>query len=222
MPISNIDTFEHDIREEIKNKEASVGDIASASGVVSNEVSQNKTAAGTSKVLIAFVVVMVVIITGAFGYLGYVYMIEKPKTQAEAAKIIDAETQKQNTEALIAQKLNTLSPTLSTGVTHFTSKVDVTPNGTTLTLSDYTSTFAFMLQNETQIAKEILAEELKKYENSTTTPSLVFSDDTKSNQNMRTLTVGSSTLVYAFIGDQYLVIANGSENILQIRSSIIK
>ena len=222
MPLSNIDTFEHDIREEIKNKEASVGDIASASGVVSNTVGQDKTTTGTSKALIAFIVVMIIVITGAFGYLGYVYMVEKPKTQEEAAKIIEEEAQKQNTEALIAQKLNTLSPTLSQGVTRFTSKVDVTPNGTTLTLSDYTSTFAFMLQNETQIAKEILAEELKKYENSTTTPSLVFTDDTKSNQNMRTLTIGSSTLVYAFVADQYLIIANGSENILQIRSSIIK
>jgi len=39
---------------------------------------------------------------------------------------------------------------------------------------------------------------------------------------MRGLTINSSTLVYAFINDEYLVFASSTDGILQMRGTIIK
>ena len=55
----------------------------------------------------------------------------------------------------------------------------------------------------------------------TFTPSpFVFTDITVSNQNMRIATSASSTVVYAFIGTQKLLIASSIEELLSLRSSL--
>jgi hypothetical protein len=100
--------------------------------------------------------------------------------------------------------------------------MDTTQLGSVLTLTSYSPVFAFMIKNESTIASEVMADEIKKFENSTTTPNLTFVDQTISNQNMRVLTVGSSTFVYAFFGEGYMAISNNTENILQMRGAIIK
>lgn len=217
MAIPSIDTFEHDIREEIKNREASVGDIASASGDIGN--SSPKT---SSKVLIILAVMMLLFILSGFGYLSYVYVVQKPATKEQSAQILDQQSKDANTEKIISDKLNSISPSLSAGVSHFTSKIDTTPLGSVLTLNDYASVFAFMIKNEPEIAKEVFASEIEKYATGTSTPDLTFKDETESNQNMRVLTVASSTFVYAFFGEGYLAISNSIENILQMRGAIIK
>ena len=222
MAIPNIDTFEHDIREEIKNREASVGDIASASGNVGNVSSNTSRTSNSSKALLIFAGIMLLFIVSGFGYLGYVYIVQKPATKEKAAQILDQQSKDANTEKIISEKLNKISPIISSGVSHFTSKIDTTPLGSVLTLNNYASVFAFMIKNEPAIAGEVMASEIKKYENSTTTPDLSFVDQTKSNQNMRVLNVGSSTFVYAFFGEGYLAISNSVENILQMRGAIIK
>lgn len=222
MAIPNIDTFEHDIREEIKNREASVGDIASASGSVGNTSPSVSSTSNSSKALLIFAGVMLLFILSGFGYLGYVYMVQKPATKEQAAQILDQKTKDANTEKIISEKLNKISPTLSVGIAHFTSQIDTTPLGSVLTLNNYSSVFAFIIKNEPAIAKDVFAEEIGTYAFGTTTPDLTFSDVTKSNQNMRTLTVGSSTFVYAFFGEGYLAISNSVENILQMRGAIIK
>ena len=222
MTTPNINTFENDIKEEIKHKEATIGDIASAGGQVSNNPTLNGGNTGNHPVLIIFLILLAVIILSLFGYLGYVYMKGQPTTKEEVVEIIDAETARANTEAIISEKLNKISPTLALGMLRLTTKIEDNPNGTILSINDYTSSFAFMLNNETNIAKEVFSEELKAYENSTTTPEIVFTDETKSNQNMRIATVASSTFVYAFVGDEHLVFAKTPEEVLQIRGLIIK
>ncbi len=222
MTISNIDTFEHDIREEIKNKEASIGDIASAGGVVGNTSNSAGVRTNSSRILIILVSMMTLFILAGFGYLGYVYLTGKPSSKEKSAQVIDDQTNRENTKNIISDKLNKISPALSVGIAHFISKVEETPNGTILTLNSYSSVFAFMIKNETTIGSEILTNEIAKYDYGTTTPDLNFSDITKSNQNMRTLSVGSSTIVYAFFREEYLVLASSVESILQIRGAIIK
>lgn len=220
MTVPNIDTFEHDIREEIKNREASVGDIASASGVIKNNPEDSKTS--KEKILIITFSLMGVIIFTGFSYLAYVYMVSKPTTKQESAQIINNQIANQNTEKIISDKLNKISPTLSSGISHFTTRVEQNPYGIIIELNDYSPVFAFMIKNENQIAKDILSEDISKNTNATNTPNIKFSDETKSNQNMRVLTVGSSTLVYAFLNEKYLAVANSVENILQLRGAIIK
>ncbi len=224
MAIPNIDTFEQDIREEIRHKEASVTNIASAGGNVGNNpVPVNSFSnPNSSKRFLVFGGIIFIVIFGSFSYLGYLYLNQQPITQKDATQLVDAQTKSENTPELISQKLNNFSPILSENISRFTTKVDANTYGTVITTNDYASTFAFMIKNESEIAKEVLAGELKNYENSTTTPDLTFTDVTKSNQNMRELTVGSSTLVYAFINDQYLVFSSSADNILKIRGAIIK
>ncbi|MEI6811002.1 MAG: hypothetical protein WCK60_03085 [Candidatus Nomurabacteria bacterium] len=225
MAIPNIDTFEQDIRDEIKHKEATVGDIASASGSVSNSSSKNNYSSPNQKSSRSFYIsasIIFVLVLGGFSYLYYLYTNQQPTAKEAVPSIINNQTNIENTTEMISKKLSNFSPTLSVGISRFTSKVENTPYGITLSINNYGSTFAFMIKNETEIAKEVLAVELKNYENSTTTPDLTFTDVTKSNQNMREVTVGSSTLVYAFINDQYLAFASSTENILKMRGTIIK
>lgn len=222
MAIPNIDTFEHDIREEIKNREASVGDIASASGSVGNTIPNISPTSNSSKELLIFAGIMLLFILSGFGYLSYVYIVEKPVTKEQAALILEKKEKDANTEKIISEKLNKISPSLSAGVSHFTSKIDTTPLGSVLTINDYTAVFAFMIKNEPKVAGDVFASEIGEYAFSTSTPDLTFKDETKSNQNMRVLIVSSSTFVYAFFGEDYLAISNSVENILQMRGAIIK
>ncbi len=222
MPVPNIDTFEHDIREEIKHREASVGDIASASGSLGNTPTQSQTGSGASRIPMIIGGLMLVFILAGFGYLGYVYMIEKPASKEKAAEIVEEQIKNENTEKIITDKLRNISPTFAVGVAHYTSRVDTSALGSVLTLDNYASVFAFMIKNEPDLAKEIMASEIGKYAFSTTTPDLSFMDVTRSNQNMRVLTVGSSTFVYAFFGEKYLAVAKSPEDILQIRGALIK
>lgn len=225
MAIPNVDTFEQDIRDEIKHKEASITDIASASGEVrNNPVPINSFSnPNSSRRFFIFASIILLLLVGGFSYLGYLYINQqKPITKDAGTQLINTQTNNANTPEIISQKLNDYSPTLATGIAHYTTKVENNPAGLLLTINDYNSVFAFMIKNETDVAKDVLANELKNYENSTTTPDLTFIDDTKSNQNMREVTVGSSTLVYAFIGDQYLAFASSTDKILQMRGTIIK
>lgn len=225
MAIPNIDTFEQDIREEIKNKEATVGDIASAGGEIGNSLSKNNSFSPNQKSSRRFyisAIIIFILIVGGFSYLGYLYIKQQPTKKEDVIKIVDTQINLENTPEIISKKLNDFSPSLSVGVSRFTTKVDNTPYGIILSLNSYEPVFAFMIKSETEIAKDVLALELKDFENSTTTPDLTFIDNTKSNQNMREVTIGSTTLVYAFINDQYLTFASSTEGILKMRGTIIK
>lgn len=223
MAIPNIDTFEQDIRNEIKQKEATIGDIASASGEIGNSTPRGSFSnQNSSSRFFIFGGIIFVLIFGGFSYLGYLYIKQQPTSKQAASDLINKQKSLENTPEAISQKINNFSPVLGTGISRFTTKVDETPYGIIFSINNYDYTFAFMIKMETEVAKWVLSNELKSYENSTTTPNLTFTDDTKSNQNMRSVTVGSSTLVYAFINDQYLAFASSTDNILKLRGTIIK
>lgn len=228
MAIPNIDTFEQDIREEIKHKEATIGDIASASGEIGNmpsnvgtfSNSKNSTDNNSSRGFYISTIIISILVISVLSYLGYLYTVQQSATKIN--KVTDNQNNSIDTPEIITKKLNDFAPSLSEGISRFTTKVETAPYGTIISINDYDSVFAFMIKSETDIAKEVLANELKNYENSTTTPDLTFIDNTKSNQNMREVIVGSTTLVYAFISDQYLVFASSTESIIKIRGNIIR
>ena len=69
----------------------------------------------------------------------------------------------------------------------------------------------------TQISSPvILAQPVKPVEE------ISFSDITIDNQNMRVWNEGGKSVVYAFIGNSYLVIANTKEDLLALKSAILK
>lgn len=220
MAIPNIDTFEHDIKEEIKKKEATVGDIASASGDIGNTPLKNGVENSNSRIFFILGGTLIGVgIVVAFSYLGYVYVTSRPTTQEQAATIVATQEDENNTEEKIKSRLISYTPSLA-DIAHYVSKVDQNQQGVTLTLKDYTAVFAFMLQNETLIAENVLGKENVQPVDSTSTPR--FEDITKSNQNMRVIEIGQDSFVYAFIGDQYLVFATSPENVLQLRGLLIK
>ncbi len=61
MSIPNVDTFEHDISEEIKVKEATITDIASAGGDVSNSPTPH---ANTSRLLLILGGIFILVVIG--------------------------------------------------------------------------------------------------------------------------------------------------------------
>lgn len=220
MPVPNIDTFENDIREEIKNKEASVGDIASASGTVANTPIPSAEDKKMSRLLIAFLIVAGLGITAGFSYLAYVYVDSTPTSKEESDELMRIETKNQNTEKRVEQKLSAIAPSLAP-ISRFVSEVSSADYGTTLHLTEYSQVFAFMLRTEQIFAREIFIQEFANH-TGTSTLEIFIEDVTKSNQNMRVIRVASSTLVYAFFGEEYLAFASSTDNILRMRGAIIK
>lgn len=214
MTVPNIDTFEHDISEELKNKEASIGDIASASGTIGNTQSSTNTTDHVeldSKKVVLFVTVCLVILLGLVG--GYLYFFKKTSVPTQTPTVQQT-TVPANTEN-VQDELNAVSPYLSQGIIAQTSHVERTPFGTAITIRDYRTVFGYMIAHEKDVAIDMLA---GTYEVGSTTPTFDFIDVTESNQNMRMTQAGSSTLYYAFVDEQHLVFATTSANIIALRN----
>lgn len=213
MTVPNIDTFEHDIAEEIKKKEASMGDIASASGTLEN-IPASTLSTGLTKGKILLVGLAIVFLCASISGATYFFYYQErvPRTTPTAPVVV--------TPKNITEELTALSPTLARGTLPLVTQIESTPFGTLLTVTGYSTLFIFMIENEETIAKEMLAGTYSL--DASTTPSFVFTDVTESNQNMRKLTIGSSTLVYAFIDENHLVFASSTQNVVTLRNVILK
>lgn len=208
MSIPNVDTFEHDIADEIKNKEASISDIASASGDIG---SGQKTREGTNLFFILggiFIFAVIAVLSGV------IYFATRP---ASVVSPLASSTPITSTSLLFS-----LSPTLSDGISSSVSDVKKTPYGYEIMLSSYTSAFAYMLKNENEYADEIALSLGVPRDTSTTTEPFAFIDTTINNQNMRIGTSGSSTIVYAFVNAKALIIATSTQGILLQESDILQ
>ena len=211
MAIPNIDTFEYDIADEIKHKEASMGDIASASGDIGNETPPSPSP--IVPIIIGMILLSFIAIASFFGY-QYFYEEKIPVIQNnssdEAKRINDASL------------LSTLSPSLPDAIGRFVSGVEKTEYGFNITITSYSPVFAYMFKNENLYADEIASAVGSMRDTSTTTPPFVFTDVTIDNQNMRIGTSDKNTIVYAFVGTTNLVIASSTGAILALRGGIIK
>lgn len=214
MTISNIETFENDISEEIKHKEASMGDIASASGQIGNSTPEG--VSPKSKLLIAVILLITTIILAGGGYILYNTVLTKGATSQPLTP--PTPTQQQN----ISAALISVSPRLAADVQPYVEKVEETPYGSILSITDYSALFAYMIRNERAVGADILASSNVREDIATTTELLTFSDITRSNQNMRIASLGSSTVVYAFISEKKLVFSTSTEGILSIRGAILQ
>jgi hypothetical protein len=207
MSIPHIDTFEYDIADEIKRKEASMGDIASASGDIGNHPPKK------SSLLFIFASVLVLVIAAAAAYFGYVYYINKINPPQPKVPI-------QIPAASDTTLLPMLSPSFPESIGRYVTNVEKKDAGYILTISSYSSLFAYIFNNENTFAQDVaysLGEE--RPENGDT--AFLFRDVTLSNQNMREGTTGSSTLVYAFVNSKYLLFATSTESILALRGFVI-
>jgi hypothetical protein len=210
MSIPNVDTFEHDIAEEIKTKEATLTDIASAGGDVSN---MQNSRAQTSNLLITLGVVFIVAVIGILVALVYFYAIKESSVPVVETSV--------NTTVAQGNRLLAVSPTMYDALGGAVGNVSKSEYGYTMQVLTYSTVFSYMLKNEREYADELAFSVGSPRDTSTTTPAFSFTDLTLQNQNMRVGTAGSSTVVYAFVNTNTLLVSSSSEGILTLRSAIL-
>jgi hypothetical protein len=148
--VPKVDTFAKDISDEIKRKEASLTDIVSASREITNIDTNPPEAKKPNIIILGAVTFFIVAVTGIGGGL-YYYLasIEQQQTLA-------TEQQKEVTKKESSSLLVKLSPTLASAVGRSVSNVEVKNGGYIITISDYSSVFAYMTRNEYAYASEII------------------------------------------------------------------
>ena len=146
MAIQKVDTFEHDISDEIRLKDASLSSIATAVGDIGN------TPEAQPKTPIFVIVVILLFVCGVIGasFVGYTYYKEvESRKIAETTKITERNVPRPPVS------LVSISTTLDSAIGAHVSDVKKTSNGYTLTLSNYSPVFLYMIKNE-----EVYIEEL--------------------------------------------------------------
>lgn len=208
MSTPKIETFEYDIVDELKNKKASIVDIANKNGTI--ETRKEETAKNNFNKIILIVLILTLTIALII-FLGLNLRSPKqapPITQASFAS---------STFSTSQIRLEDILPITNINIGRFTSSVSKIDNGYSIKLSDFSSVYSYILQNEYTFGKELQG--VFKISESTSTQT--FKDITLSNQDMRVLTVNNNVIVYAFIGDSNLVLSTSTEGILTIRSVIL-
>ncbi|MFA5132282.1 MAG: hypothetical protein WC444_03070 [Candidatus Paceibacterota bacterium] len=211
MTTPNIDTFEHDIANEIIHKEASMGDIASAAGEIGN-TSAEKSWPLIIGASVLFLCGLIAVLLG-----GYLYYTKNHAPAPLSLTPSDGLQANQNQGI----PLVTLSQTLDDGIGRFITYVTPSPYGYSMTVTTYSPVFAFMITKEADYADELAKAVGSPRDTSTSTPPFTFTDVTINNQNMRVGTSASSTVVYAFANTQLLLIASSTDGILTLRSAIL-
>lgn len=209
MSIPNIDTFEHDIAEEIKNKEATIGDIAAASGDIGNT---SNPPASLSTLVVSLGILFLI----AVALIGVILFMKYSKTP------VSSPATTQTTTTPPGLQMGSISPTLDSAIGASVGNIERSEYGYTIEILSYSDVFAYMLKNESRYADELAEAVGSPRDTSTTTQPFAFSDVTMNNQNMRVGTSGSSTVVYAFVNTSHLLISPNSEGILSLRSAILR
>ena len=187
--IQKVDTFSHDIADEIKRKDASLSDITAASHDVGNMDSE---ILAPRKPLFLYGVIFFFVLTVITGIGAYIYFYQYlfPKQEKEA----------QVATALVVKKtadITTISPKLALAIGNFVTTITKQEKGYTLMISNYPAVFAYMTRNEQDYIEELLQ---KISPQSTTTPLVpkvvpVIVIATTTPKTSETATTSSSTAV---------------------------
>lgn len=140
-----VETFEHNIAEEIKMKEASLTEISAASNNVGNDPIELPKK--TPVFFIALVTFFILCLLG-FGMLGYFYFTSLTPSQTQVSTPT-------STIPKVSSDITTLSPTLSNQIGRFVTRVDKKEQGYILTINSYSSVFAYMTRNESSYIEEL-------------------------------------------------------------------
>lgn len=210
MSIPNIDTFEHDISEEIKTKEATIGDIAAAGGDIGN-VTTKSTPVSTLLVALGVFLVVAVIAVSIILFVKYFNQPEVTPTMTLGGGTVPS-----------AVSASSVSVSIESAVGPSISNIQKSEYGYVVRLISYSNVFSYMIKNEAAYADEIAASVGSPRDTSTTTPQFMFTDVTINNQNMRVGVAGSSTVVYSFVNTDYLLISSTPEGILALRGGILR
>ncbi len=144
-----VDTFEHNIIEEIKRKDASLTQISAASNDVGN-IPVVETKKKPLVIIIAGVVLLLCLIGG--GALAYFYFTD-PLLPPSAAPVKVSPSDVPKKIAL----LGSISPTLDTEIGRSVTKVEKKNEGYIITINDYSAVFSYMTRNEGDYIGELAA-----------------------------------------------------------------
>lgn len=240
-----VETFEHDIASEIRQKEASIADIASAVGDIGNN--DEGTESAKISPLVSVIVIIVLCGLAGAGYAGYYIYQQDSKPPVTQQQGINTEQVKPKTGA----SLSVISPVLDQAIGTFLTDIQKTNLGYGMRVVSYSPVFAYMLKNENAFVEDLAtalgnSHTVKKAiptivastspttatstQASSTTATMeeelpatyTFYDVTISNQNMRVAKSAYGTVVYAFIGNQQLVISSSTEGVLAFRANLLR
>lgn len=185
MSVAHIDTFEHDVAEEVKTKEASVVTIASASNDVGNPTDPSPIVPAFSKpevpssggfwsehrqqitIIVGIVFCILLISLAAWYYVTQIQSNTAAPTQNPALGTTTPSIT-QNT----ALTISSLSPVLQGAIGDFVSSIQKTDTGYILTLESFSPVYVYMLKNEKAYVDE-LSFSLQQPQNMTTEEVLI-------------------------------------------------
>lgn len=209
MGLDKIETFEHDIASEILKKEASISKVAAADDLVTevkNEITPPPKDGMSSSAMLVVIILVVIILAGGGGYFGYHYYLEHKPAPATAQT-----TKKPNGGS--ATSFASVFPELNTDIGGYVSAMEKNPYGYVVTFTDYTTVFSYTVKHENVLAQSI-ARALPT--GNLIGDSFSFTDVTVSNVNMRIGESGSSTVGYAFVGTNKLIISTSTQGLSSI------
>ncbi|MBP6888214.1 MAG: hypothetical protein KBC21_00780 [Candidatus Pacebacteria bacterium] len=188
--VPKVDTFARDISDEIKHKEASLADIATAS----NDIGNNETTLVENKSSRIFGVAITFLVVGIMGLIGFIYYyfvtMSEPSVTNQTRITTTTETPIKK-----ATTLSSLSTTLNENIGKHVTSVTKNGAGYVITLSSYSPVFAYMTRNESDYISELLetlnsssVQEKGKVKGATTTAS-----STEQNQSLTTSPSGTTS-----------------------------
>lgn len=149
IPIT-VDTFEHDIADEIRHKEASIEDIAAATGDIKNTPTEETNVKSNSAVISIVVILILCGIIGA-SYLGYIYFVDGPTSIAKKEEVIKSQNKKLNPEI----QLSFVSPALDKALGTLLTNIEKSPAGYSMNVVSYSPVFAYMIKNEKDFGDDL-------------------------------------------------------------------
>ena len=147
MESTNVETFEHDIANEVRQKEASIVDIASSMGDLGDKkagVEDDK----KQNTLIYIVIVLVFCGLIGTGYVGYTYLNGDPS-------VISAQPTTEQKKLHPEVSLSSVSPIIENSVGKFLTNVEKSEDGYSISIISYSNVFSYMLRNESSFGDEI-------------------------------------------------------------------
>lgn len=138
-----VDTFEHDIANEIRRKEANLAEIQA----VSQQNSPNIEATEQRKlpwltIILAILLVLSLVGIGAVAYYYFNDSLLPPSSQEVVVTKKDIPK--------VTAELTKLSPTLNSAIGRFVSSVEKKDAGYILTINNYSEVFGYMIRNENE------------------------------------------------------------------------
>ncbi len=147
--VPKVDTFARDISEEIKHKEASLADIATASNDIGNSPEEASPLENrSSKMFLIAIVFLVIALCALIAFFYYYFSTINAHEQSVQPAQTATSTKTSN--------LSTLSVTLNDNIGRHISRVEKKEKGYVLTLSSYAPVFAYITRKEADYVSQLL------------------------------------------------------------------